>query len=82
MVNYTLIMSTECPFLNGNGERFQCHQPRALPEVRRAIGYDGLPLIEVKKDLCQSPNGNREELCPVFKNLQEIGRKSQFARPV
>ena len=74
-------MSIECPFLNGNLS-FQCHSLRALPEARKAIGYDGLPLAEVKKDLCQSENENRETLCPVFSNLEQLGKKSQYARPV
>ena len=73
--------STECDLLNGN-KTLQCFLARSLPIARIAIGYDELPLIEVKKVLCQSENGNREELCPVLKEIRTIGIKSQYARPV
>lgn len=74
-------MSVECPFLEGVGD-VQCHQVRALPRVREAIGYDGATIPEVRKDYCQSGDPSRETSCPVLKDLREAGRNSQFARPV
>lgn len=72
------LIRVECPFLNGD-TNFQCHPNRALPAARRDIGLDGLTLAEVKDALCQSPNDRT--ICPAFKDLQVVGRTSQFAKP-
>jgi hypothetical protein len=71
-------MNEQCPYLDGN-LKFQCHLTKALPAARIAIGYEGFPIAEVKKDLCLNSD-NRAELCPAFKDIWTVGQSSQFAR--
>lgn len=75
-------MNEQCPFFNGDGS-FKCNPILSIPAAKIAIGYEGAPLLTVQQeDLCKSTDNSRETSCPAFKNMQVLGIKSQFAKPV
>lgn len=76
-----LAMSAECPFLKGNSD-FQCNTLKALPVVKNNAGLTDFPLVGVMELVCKSNTEDRGKDCPVFTELQSLGRGSQFARPV
>jgi hypothetical protein len=75
-------MNEQCLFFNGDGLLFKCNPLQAIPAAKIAIGYDGANLLTVQEDLCKSTDPSREALCPAFKDILTLGRRSQFAKPV
>lgn len=75
-----LAMSEQCKFLNGID--FKCHLTKSLLRVRDQVGLSNASAVELKQLVCESDSPDRNKDCPVFAELQSLGGRSQYAKPV